>query len=89
MATITCPRPAATYLYYEHRAKKGGGSEGGCAWRLVPTTAPLQTNGYDCGVFATFCAHYLAHGVDPNFTQEHIPHLRRRMMVDILNKRIM
>ena len=59
-------------------------------WKKVETTAntPRQENGYDCGVFATFCAHYLAHGVDPNFSQEDIPHLRRRMMISILNKRI-
>jgi sentrin-specific protease 1 len=59
-------------------------------WKKVENTAytPLQMNGNDCGVFATFCAHYLAHGADPNFSQEDIPHLRRRMMISILKKRI-
>ena len=37
------------------------------AWRQVRTTqdTPRQMNGYDCGVFATFCAHYLSVGAHP------------------------
>lgn len=79
------------YLDDEHQDKKGRAFDFD-DWKLVPTTdndnTPRQSNSFDCGVFATFCAHYLAYGVHPNITQEHTSHLRRRMMIDILNKRL-
>ncbi|KAJ1444642.1 hypothetical protein M885DRAFT_552394, partial [Pelagophyceae sp. CCMP2097] len=52
----------------------------------VPT--PQQSNSFDCGVFASYFAHYISLGVRPTFSQEHMPHLRRRMMADILAKKI-
>ena len=76
-----------SYLNCMHQARKGGpmNEEG---WRNVYTTVgddtPRQTNGVDCGVFTTFCAYYLAHGVKPSFNQTHIATFRRRMMSDIL-----
>ena len=77
------------YLCDEHMAKKGAPLDGG-AWQLVHTTddTPRQTNGFDCGVFATFCAHYLAHGVRPNSPQGGVLHSGRSMMIGILNKRL-
>jgi sentrin-specific protease 1 len=59
-------------------------------WTMVRTTAdtPRQSNSFDCGVFVSYCALYLAHDLDPTFSQSDIPHLRRRMMSDILNKRL-
>ena len=76
------------YLEDEHRAKKGSELEGG--WTLTRTTrdTPRQTNGYDCGVFASFCAHYMSLTEQLDFSQNDIQHFRIRMMVDILNKRI-
>ncbi|KAJ1449770.1 hypothetical protein M885DRAFT_572215 [Pelagophyceae sp. CCMP2097] len=41
-------------------------------------------NSFDCGVFASYFAHYISLGVRPTFSQEHMPHLRRRLMTDIL-----
>ncbi|KAJ1446328.1 hypothetical protein M885DRAFT_577845 [Pelagophyceae sp. CCMP2097] len=49
---------------------------------------PQQSNGFDCGVFASYCAHYVFLGAKPSFSQQHMPHLRRRMMADILARRI-
>ena len=49
---------------------------------------PRQTNGYDCGVFASFCAPYMSLQEQLDFSQNDIQHFRIRMMVDILNKRI-
>ena len=76
------------YLADEPRAKKGSELEGG--WTLTRTTrdTPRQTNGYDCGVFASFCAHYMSLTEQLDFSQDDIQHFRIRMMVDILNKRI-
>ena len=59
-------------------------------WALIPTTddTPRQANGFDCGVFASYCAHFLAHGAHPNFNQADIPIMRRRMMLSILETRL-
>ena len=60
------------------------------SWTLTHTSqdTPRQHNGYDCGVFATFCAHYVSVGAAPAFDQADIPQLRERMMLDILNKQL-
>ena len=76
------------YLKDEHETKKGAPLPGD--WTLTPTSqdTPRQHNGYDCGVFATFCAHYVSVGAAPAFDQADIPQLRERMMLDILNKQL-
>mmetsp|Transcript_312 Transcript_312/g.428 ORF Transcript_312/g.428 Transcript_312/m.428 type:complete len:192 (+) Transcript_312:1121-1696(+) len=61
------------------------------SWTLTPTTdnTPRQLNGYDCGVFTIFCAHYNSlDGIEPDFSQPHIPHLRKRIMLAIIDKHI-
>mmetsp|Transcript_16707 Transcript_16707/g.59256 ORF Transcript_16707/g.59256 Transcript_16707/m.59256 type:complete len:182 (-) Transcript_16707:168-713(-) len=82
-------RPMLDYLAEEHRTAHGSVFEPNL-WTMVPTTqdTPQQSNGYDCGVFASYCALYLANDVDPAFSQEDVPLLRRRMMMDILYQRI-
>lgn len=76
------------YLQDEHKTKKGAPLPGG--WTKTRTTpdTPRQHNGYDCGVFAVFCAHYAALGAKLDFSQADIRHFRNRMMIDILNKRL-
>ncbi|KAJ1447398.1 hypothetical protein M885DRAFT_576005 [Pelagophyceae sp. CCMP2097] len=54
----------------------------------LEVSTPQQSNSFDCGVFASYFAHYISLGVRPAFSQEHMPHLRRRMMADILAKKI-
>jgi len=82
-------RALLRYLGDEHQDKKGVPFDA-AGWTMVPTTrdTPQQSNGYDCGVFASYCALYLANDVDPAFSQEDVPLLRRRMMMDILYQRI-
>ena len=46
-------------------------------------------NGYDCGVFSTFCAHYASAGAALEFSQRDIPDFRLRMMTSILEKEIL
>ena len=81
-------RAMLQYLKDEHQTKKGAPLPGD--WTLTPTSqdTPRQHNGYDCGVFATFCAHYVSVGAAPAFDQADIPQLRERMMLDILNKQL-
>lgn len=77
---------ALRYIHDEHQNKKNEPLPD--EWTLVPTTdnTPQQRNGYDCGVFTTFCAHFYALDHEPDFDQADIPHLRNRMLLSILNK---
>lgn len=45
---------------------------------------PLQKNGSDCGVFACMFAHYVSRGIPFDFRQDDMPHLRKRMLADML-----
>lgn len=77
------------YMEDEHRDKLN--SPLAKPYDLRPSRSndvPRQTNGYDCGVFAAFNAHYLAFDKEPSFTQDDIDHLRRRMLLSILDKAI-
>ncbi|KAH7709159.1 sentrin-specific protease 1-like protein [Aphelenchoides avenae] len=46
---------------------------------------PQQANGADCGVFDLLYADYFSRGRFPpfNFSQEHIPHFRRKMFKEL------
>ncbi|XP_023695921.2 uncharacterized protein senp2 isoform X1 [Paramormyrops kingsleyae] len=50
---------------------------------------PQQNNGSDCGVFACKYADYIAQGRPLTFTQSHMPYFRRKMIWEILNKRLL
>lgn len=54
-------------------------------WRLVQSgpTVPRQENGYDCGVFTCYYAHFHSLGASLAFAQRDCPHLRMRLMWDI------
>jgi sentrin-specific protease 1 len=82
-------RATRRYLHDEHLDKKKTAWDD-TGWTETTTTAdtPRQRNDVDCGVFATFCAHYVSVGVKPEFSQMDIPLLRQRMMLDILDKKI-
>jgi len=81
-------RAMIQYLKDEHQAEKGAPLPGD--WELVRTTddTPRQRNGWDCGVFTTFCAHYASLGAPLAFSQRDMLHFRDRMMIDILNKKL-
>ncbi|KAJ1448208.1 hypothetical protein M885DRAFT_490492 [Pelagophyceae sp. CCMP2097] len=82
-------RALLRYLGDEHQTKLGAPFQS-AGWTMVTSTpdTPQQSNGFDCGVFASYCAHYVPLGAKPSFSQQHMPHLRRRMMADILARRI-
>eukprot|EP00633_Aureoumbra_lagunensis_P000120 CAMPEP_0197304078 /NCGR_PEP_ID=MMETSP0890-20130614/52051_1 /TAXON_ID=44058 ORGANISM="Aureoumbra lagunensis, Strain CCMP1510" /NCGR_SAMPLE_ID=MMETSP0890 /ASSEMBLY_ACC=CAM_ASM_000533 /LENGTH=472 /DNA_ID=CAMNT_0042784043 /DNA_START=186 /DNA_END=1604 /DNA_ORIENTATION=+ len=84
-------RAALRYLQDEYQDKKKVPMPDPSSWTLTPTTdnTPRQLNGYDCGVFTIFCAHYNSlDGIEPDFSQPHIPHLRKRIMLAIIDKHI-
>ena len=45
---------------------------------------PQQMNGSDCGMFACKFAEYISRDATVNFSQEHMPYFRRKMVLEIL-----
>ena len=50
---------------------------------------PQQRNGSDCGVFMTRTADFLARDAVLDFTQEDMPYMRRRMVLEILRTHLL
>ncbi|KAL3831902.1 hypothetical protein ACJMK2_023596 [Sinanodonta woodiana] len=50
---------------------------------------PQQMNGSDCGMFACKYAEYITRRAPITFTQEHMPYFRRRMVYEILTKKLL
>lgn len=61
-------------------------------WRLVDRYQdgiPQQKNCSDCGVFACTYAEYLTRKAKLDFTQEHMPYFRKKMIYEIIKKEIL
>lgn len=53
-------------------------------WRIESVRdSPKQMNGSDCGVFSCITAEYFSRGANITFSQEHMPHFRERMILEI------
>lgn len=61
-------------------------------WRLINRFAsdgiPMQMNGSDCGVFCCQYAEYITRGAKLNFSQEHMRYFRKKMIYEIISRRI-
>ncbi|OMP03265.1 Peptidase C48, SUMO/Sentrin/Ubl1 [Corchorus olitorius] len=57
-------------------------------WPYIPTKVPLQNNSVDCGLFVMKYADCLTHGNYFPFTQDDMPHFRRRTFLDLYRGRI-
>ena len=79
-----CLELLAEFLYDEAQAK-GKQAIGVDEWEFsVPGDVPEQHNCIDCGMFMLTNAAFLQRGLKPAFTQDHIPALRKRMVLTIL-----
>lgn len=61
-------------------------------WRLVEKFdegIPVQLNYSDCGVFACIYAEYLTRQAKLTFSQENIPYFRKKMIYEIITKKIL
>lgn len=80
------------YLRYESNDKKKQDFDDE-NWQQINCYAdkgiPQQMNGSDCGVFACQFAEHLTRQAKLNFTQEHMPYFRRKMIYELLTKRIL
>ncbi|KTW30821.1 hypothetical protein T552_00532 [Pneumocystis carinii B80] len=54
----------------------------------IPESGPIQTNGYDCGVFACKTAECIAREGSIDYTQDDIKELRKRMVANIIEGRL-
>ncbi|KAK8779323.1 hypothetical protein V5799_019338 [Amblyomma americanum] len=77
----------AHYLQQESRLR--GRDLDWAGWRFYPRTVPLQTNSSDCGVFMCRYAECLTRDAPILFKQRHIPYLRRRIVYEILHRRLL
>lgn len=55
----------------------------------MPKNIPEQMNGCDCGVFMSKYAEYKSRFAKFTFTQENMPYFRKRMIYEILSKKLM
>ncbi|XP_043198541.1 sentrin-specific protease 1-like isoform X1 [Amphibalanus amphitrite] len=77
------------YLRDEHADKKKQPLDTS-DWQAVnEKEIPQQMNGSDCGVFACKFGEYLSRDARLSFTQEHMPYFRRRMVYEIVNKKLL
>nr|XP_056705309.1 sentrin-specific protease 1 [Euleptes europaea] len=61
-------------------------------WMLLSKRSqeiPQQMNGSDCGMFACKYADYIAKDKPINFTQQHMPYFRKRMVWEILHRKLL
>ncbi|KAF4517279.1 hypothetical protein B566_EDAN008613 [Ephemera danica] len=59
-------------------------------WQLITAKdIPHQMNGSDCGMFSCMFAETVSRRKKINFTQDHMPYFRRRMVYEILTKQLL
>ncbi|KAG5282545.1 hypothetical protein AALO_G00057210 [Alosa alosa] len=79
------------YLKQESEDKRGRQLDTS-DWTLhsrKPNEIPQQMNGSDCGMFTCKYAEYITKDRPITFTQKHMPYFRRRMVWEILNKKLL
>jgi Ulp1 family protease len=74
------------YLTIKWRRKKKGKLP---LYTSMHTQGPLQTNGWDCGIFACQTAEFTARRSDLYFEQKHMNYLRHKMTLEIADKTLM
>ncbi|XP_051051093.1 sentrin-specific protease 2-like [Phodopus roborovskii] len=58
-------------------------------YSMAAEEIPLQLNRNDCGVFACKYADYISRGQPITFSQQHMPLFRKKMVWEILHKRLL
>ncbi|XP_056154551.1 sentrin-specific protease 1 [Lampris incognitus] len=79
------------YLQQESKDKKGKELDTS-GWSLCskrPNEIPQQMNGSDCGMFTCKYAEYITKDKPITFTQKHMAYFRRRMVWEILNRKLL
>ena len=71
------------YLQADHRDKRGEDHPDLDTWPYEYPDTPQQVGGVDCGVFACKVLDFLSRGSPLSFSQEHIAHFRKRIVLEL------
>lgn len=84
-----CLEALLEYLVEEHKDKKKA-SYDVSDWQLENMKdIPQQMNGSDCGMFSCTFAEYLTRDAKLTFSQQDMPYFRRKMVVEIMESRLL
>ncbi|CAF0716238.1 unnamed protein product [Brachionus calyciflorus] len=85
-----CLKALKNYIKEEYSDKKGGQFDF-TNWNFFHVKdVPQQMNGSDCGMFTCKYAEFLSRGKTLfNFNQSHMPYFRKRMIWEIVNKKLL
>ena len=72
------------YLDDESKDKRGYPLEDKNSWSLKKGKSPIQTNGYDCGVFATMNIDFLSDDLPLQYNQGDIAFFRNKIAANIV-----
>lgn len=79
-----CLSALKNYLEAEHMDKKKTSYDTSDFILENVKDIPQQMNGSDCGMFACTFAEFLTRNAKITFSQEHMPYLRKKMVVEII-----
>ncbi|CAG9825592.1 unnamed protein product [Phaedon cochleariae] len=80
-----CLSALRNYLEAEHLDKKKSAYSTSDFTLENVKDIPQQMNGSDCGMFSCTFAEFITRNSKINFTQEHMPYLRKKMVVEIMS----
>ncbi|GFY52106.1 hypothetical protein TNIN_170372 [Trichonephila inaurata madagascariensis] len=83
-----CLRTILNFLIAEMKGKKNQILNPDSYTLEIVKDIPQQMNGSDCGMFSLKYAEYLSRDAPITFTQEHMQYFRRRMVVEIVEKKL-
>lgn len=86
---MQCLMALKGYLQDESKDKKKVDYDAEDWDMIMPKDIPEQMNGCDCGVFMCKYAEYKSRQVDFTFTQSNMGYFRKRMICEIINKKLM
>ncbi|GLV42508.1 hypothetical protein CBL_03245 [Carabus blaptoides fortunei] len=84
-----CLMALENYLREEHRDKKKTEYDTSAWKRVIMKDIPRQLNGSDCGVFSCTFAEFITRNAKILFTQENMPYIRRKMVIEIIEGRLL
>ncbi|CAL1282491.1 unnamed protein product [Larinioides sclopetarius] len=83
-----CLRTLQNYLVAEMKEKLSIVMDPNAYSLEIVKDIPQQMNGSDCGMFTLKYAEYISRDVPITFSQEHMQYFRRRMVIEILDKKL-
>ncbi|GLV43295.1 hypothetical protein CBL_14027 [Carabus blaptoides fortunei] len=84
-----CLTALENYLREEHCDKKKTEYDTSDWKQVIMKDIPRQLNGSDCGVFSCTFAEFITRNAKFLFTQENMPYMRRKMVIEIIEGRLL